>query len=526
MSELPPQEAEVCVGRRTAARPVVLATAALLGLAVAGGPLPGAEETPAKSQAAGAEKPVPEEQVSTTSHRLQVGGRELRYTATAGNYLLAEEDGTPKASVFFVAYTLDGADDPALRPVTFSFNGGPGAAAVWVHLGAFGPKKVRMDVEGMPLPPPGSLVPNEHTLLPETDLVFIDPVSTGWSRAVPGEDPQQFHGYEEDIRSVGEFIRLWTTRNGRWASPKFIAGESYGTTRAAGLAGYLQNRFGMYLNGLVLVSPVLNWLNQEFEIGNDLPCIIHLPTYAATAWYHGRLAGELSGDLEALLAEVEEFALTDYALALHRGDDLAPERRREIAGRIARYTGLAPDYVLRSNLCVPIYRFTKELLREEGKTVGRLDSRFTGYDRDAAGEFPEYDPSLVAVDVGYVTLLNDYLRRELGYETDLVYEALSPRVRPWSFDEQQNRYLNAAETLREAMVRNPSLRVLLTSGYYDLATPYFDADYTVAHLGLPEALRGNVEVTYYRAGHMMYIKQSEHAKLHDDLVAFYRAALP
>lgn len=505
---------------------------ALLGLLLAVG-APGrgaaAEAGTATAQdeekAAGEEKVIPEEQISTTHHTLAIGGRELAYTATAGNYLLKEEDGTPKASIFFVAYTLDGVDDPARRPVTFSFNGGPGAAAVWVHLGAFGPKKVRMDPEGFPLPPPGELVPNEHTLLPETDLVFIDPVSTGWSRAVPGQDPKQFHGVEEDIESVGELIRLWTARNGRWASPKFIAGESYGTTRAAGLAGYLQNRYGMYLNGLVLISPVLNWLNQEFEVGNQLPCMTHLPTYAATAWYHGKLPEELSADLEATLQEVEELALGDYALALHQGDALAPERREEIAGRLARYTGLSAEYVERSNLCVHIYRFIKELLRDEGKTVGRLDSRFTGHDRDQVGETPEYDPSLVAVDIGYVGLLNDYLRRELGYETDLVYESLSRRVWPWSFDEQQNRYLNVAETLRQAMTRNRSLQVLVASGYYDLATPYFDAEYTTAHLGLPEELRDHVEIAYYRAGHMMYIKETEHRKLHDDLAAFYRKAL-
>lgn len=473
-----------------------------------------------------ARPPLPEEQLSVTHHSITLNGERIDYTATAGNYLLKADDGTPKASVFFVAYTKDGVEDPGRRPVTFSFNGGPGAAAVWVHLGAFGPKRVAMGEEGFPLPPPGRLVTNEQSILDVTDLVFIDPVSTGYSRAVPGEDPKQFHGLEEDVEWVGELIRLWVTRNQRWASPKLIAGESYGTTRAAALAGYLQSRLGMYVNGLVLISSVLNWQNQEMDVGNDLPYAIHLPTYAATAWYHGKLAPDLADrPLGEVLAEVEEFALTDYILALHQGDRLSPERRREIAERVARYSGLSPEYVERSNLRILVYRFFKELLREEGKTVGRLDSRFTGYDRDSAGEFPEYDPASVGVDIGYVSLLNDYLRRELGYETDLVYESLSRRVWPWSFDEHENRYVNVAEVLRQAMTKSPTLKVLLTSGYYDFATPYFDTVYTVDHLMLPEELRGNVEIAFYEAGHMMYIRRPDHVKFRDDVVRFIRACV-
>jgi len=507
-----------------------LALSATLALCLSLGFLPMAlgEEGKAETGKAAQEAPKspPEEQVKATHHAMAVAGKKLSYTATAGNYVMKAEDGTPKASVFFVAYTLDGVENPGERPVTFSFNGGPGAAAVWVHMGAFGPKKVKMTPDGFALPPPGELVDNEYTLLPETDLIFIDPVSTGYSRPAPGEDPKQFHGVSEDIEWVGEFIRLWLTRNGRWASPKFIAGESYGTTRAAGLAAYMQQHSGIYLNGLVLVSSVLNWQNQDFDIGNDIPFMIHLPTYASTAWYHKRLPADLQAkSLEDLLAEVEAYALTDYALALHQGDLLSPERRREVAGRLARYTGLSQDFIERNNLRIVLWRFLKELLRDEGKTVGRLDSRFTGYDRDSGGENPEFDPASEAVNVGYVALLNDYLRRELGYETDLRYRSLAFEVWPWSFGDFENEYANLAEYLRQAMTRNPSLKVLITAGYYDFATPYFDSEYTIAHLELPEALRGNIGITYYEAGHMMYIREADHRKFRDDVVAFIREAV-
>ncbi len=489
-----------------------------------------AEENPPQAtegKAASAEfhPPQPEEKLSVTHHTATLGGRKLSYTATAGQYLLRTEEGKPRASVFFVAYTLDGVAEGMKRPVTFSFNGGPGAPALWVHLGAFGPKKVRLTDEGMPIAPPGELVDNEYSLLPATDLVFIDPVSTGFSRAVPGEAEKQFHGYKEDIESVGEFIRLWVSRNSRWGSPKFLAGESYGTTRAAGLANYLQSRFGMFLNGVVLISSVLNWQHHQFDAGNDMPYLIFLPSYAAAAWYHKRLPPELSGDLEKTLAEVEQFTLTDYALALLAGDALAPARRREVAERVARYTGLSVDYVERSNLRIEINRFTKELLRGQARTIGRLDARFLGYDRDSVGEVPDFDPALISVVQGFVTLFNDYVRRELGFESDLPYEYLAARVRPWSFAEFQNQYLNVGEDLRQAMVQNHSLKVLFAAGYYDFATPYFDAKFTSAHLGLPPEIARNVETVTFESGHMMYIRQADHQKLHQAVVDFLAKAV-
>jgi carboxypeptidase C (cathepsin A) len=486
----------------------------------AAAPVPGAPPAAPKPEA----KP-PEERTSRTQHSIELGGRELAYTATAGTLIIKAEDGTPKASFFYVAYTKDGVKDPGTRPVTFSFNGGPGSAALWVHIGAFGPRVVARDEEGMGLPLPGHLVDNENTLLDISDLVFLDPVSTGFSRAAPGQDPKQFHGVREDVESVGEMIRLWIARNQRWASPKFLAGESYGTTRAAGLADFLEQRYGMALNGVVLISSILNWQDQDMHPGNDLPYVIHLPTYAATAWFHKKLPAEYAGDQAKLLREVEDFARNEYASALMQGDLLPPERQKAVAEKVARYTGLSVDYVLRSNLRIDIYRFLKELLRGERKTVGRLDSRFTGSDLDAAGEQEEYDPSSESVDAPYTMLMQDYLRRDLGFQEDMIYERLNGKVFPWSWKGFENQYVNVAEPLRQAMVRNRALRVFMAAGVYDFATPYFDAFYTVDHLGLPADLRGHIEIERYQAGHMMYIRKADHRKLKSDLAAFYAEAL-
>lgn len=469
------------------------------------------------------DKPPLEDRLSVTHHTLAVDGQRMAYTANAGTVVLKDDDGKPKATLFYVAYLRDGVKDPATRPVTFCFNGGPGAASLWVHMGAFGPRQVERDAEGMGGPPPGRLIDNPDTLLDVSDMVFIDPIDTGYSRPAPGEEGKQFHGLHPDIEWVGEFIRLWTTRNERWASPKLIAGESYGTVRAAGLAAFLNDRFGMAINGIVLVSTILNFEDEDFRVGNDMPYIIHLPTYAATAWYHKKLPPELSGNLRATLDQAEAFARGEYAQALFEGDRLSPEKRREVAAKVARFTGLSPDYVLKSNLRVEIERFTKELLRGEGKTVGRLDGRFTGRDLDAVGENPEFDPAGVALDGPYTAAVNDYIRRELGYKDDRVYERLSRRVEPWSWD-GENQYVNMAEILRGAMTRNPHLQVLIASGYFDFATPYFDALFTVEHMGLPEELRGNVSIAHFEAGHMMYIRRAEHDKLKREIVALIERA--
>ncbi len=455
---------------------------------------------------------------------LTLEGRDLKLSATAGRMKLTDEAGKAKAELFFVAYTLDGVESPATRPITFAFNGGPGSSSVWLHLGLLGPQRVRMTAEGWAPPPPYELIPNAHSLLDVTDLVFIDPVTTGYSRAAEGESAAQFHGVSADVEWVAEFIRLYTTRELRWASPKFLAGESYGTTRAAALAGHLQERHGMYLNGLMLISSILNFQTARFDAGNDLPYVLFLPTYAATAWHHKRVSREYQNDLRAFLDEVERFAIAEYLPALARGDQLSGADRERLVARLGRYTGLSLEFIERCNLRIEIGRFTKELLRDERRTVGRLDSRFKGIDLDAAGERYEYDPSMSAILGPYTATLNDYVRRTLKYENDLPYEILTGRVQPWKYDEQ-NRYLNVAETLRKAMTRNPYLRVFVASGYYDLATPYFASDYTFAHLGLDPSLRGGVRFGYYAAGHMMYIHEGELARLKRDLAAFVAAAI-
>ncbi len=483
-----------------------------------------AEKAPEKPKEDKKTPPPPEEKSVQTKHTIRLGGQEIKYTATAGTILLKLEDGTPKASIFYIAYSKDDVADPAQRPLTFTFNGGPGSSSVWLHLGAFGPRRVQRGEAGSLLPPPYKLVDNDASLLDITDLVFIDPVSTGYSRAVPGEAPKQFHGIEEDVESVADFIRLYATRNKRWSSPKFLAGESYGTTRAAGLSGYLQQRYGMYLNGIVLISSILNFETARFDVGNDLPYILFLPTYTAIAWYHKKLPADLQGDLQKAVGESRKFAVGEYQDALLAGDALPAARRAEIAQKLARLSGLTPDYVERTNLRIEIMRFTKELLRSERRTVGRIDGRFTGIDRDAAGERPEFDPSLAAGTGPYAGMLNDYVRNDLKFDSDLPYEILTDRVRPWNYAPYENRYVNVAETLRLAMTQNPFLHVFVAKGYYDLATPFFAADYTFDHLGLDPSLRGHLSGAYYEAGHMMYVHPPSLAKLKVDVSQFIKSS--
>ncbi|MBN1261351.1 MAG: peptidase S10 [Anaerolineae bacterium] len=474
---------------------------------------------------------IPEETVSTTHHTVMIDGEVIAYTVTAGTLLLQEESDEkgvqPKASVFYVAYTRDDVVAVSDRPITFSFNGGPGSSSVWMHLGVLGPRRVQLAEDGGPVPPPYKLVNNEYSLLDKTDLVFIDPVSTGYSRPVPGEEARQFHSLETDIESVGEFIRLYTTRNMRWTSPKFLIGESYGTTRAAGLSGFLQQRHGIYLNGIMLISTILNFQSARFDTGNDLPYVLFLPTYAATAWYHQRLPGDLQAQpLQEVLAEVEQFARAEYTLALMRGARLPKDERAAIVRFLARYTGLSESYIERTNLRVEILRFVKELLRDDHRTVGRLDTRFTGIDRDAAGERFEFDPSYAIIQGPYTATFNDYVRRDLGFESDVPYEILTNLYTRWDYSKHQNQYVNVAETLRSALCQNPFLKVFVANGYYDLATPYFATDYTFNHLDLDPSLHDNISMVFYEAGHMMYVHLPSLAKLKADLAAFINAAVP
>lgn len=471
--------------------------------------------------------PSIEETSSVTQHSTSIHGEEINYTVITGTIILKEEDvdegEKQKASIFYVAYTKE--TDSSNRPVTFSFNGGPGSSSVWLHLGVLGPKRVHMDDEGKAVGPPFQLIANEHSLLDLTDLVFIDPVSTGYSRTVPKEKPEQFHTINKDIESVGEFIRIWTTRNKRWTSPKFLIGESYGTTRAAGLAGYLQQRHGMYLNGIMLVSSIINFITAQFDEGNDLPYILFLPTYTASAWYHQMLSGDLQVHFEKAIQEARDFALGEYTLALMKGNTLESEERKKVVVKLARLTGLSKTYIEGTNLRINIHRFCKELLREKGLTIGRFDSRYTGFDKDNVGERHEIDPSYAVILGAYTATMYDYLRRDLAYETDLPYEILKSLYKSWDYEEYQNHYVNTAKDLRMGFQLHPGLRVIVCNGYYDLATPFLATEYTFNHIPLPKQQQSNIKMTYYPAGHMMYLDQPSLEKLSEDLHTFINEAI-
>ncbi|MHA2304173.1 MAG: S10 family peptidase [Candidatus Hodarchaeales archaeon] len=472
-------------------------------------------------------KSPPEEELVETKHSSTINGEDIAYTVNVGTIIIKEEEEKKepqaKASIFFIAYTRDN-KKMEKRPLTFSFNGGPGSSSVWLHLGVLGPYRVIAEKDAQPVSPPYRLVNNEYSLLDVTDLVFIDPVSTGYSRAVPGEKNKKFHEFKQDIKTVAEFIRLYSSRYKRWTSPKFVIGESYGTTRAAGLAGHLQKELGMYLNGIMLISSILNFQTARFIPGNDLPYVLFLPTYTATAWYHNQLTENLQANLQHTLSEVSEFASNEYTLALMKGDTISEEERLQITKKLARYTGLSEKYIVGTNLRINIHKFVKELLRNSHRTVGRLDSRYTGIDRDDTGAEVDYDPSYAAIQGPYTATLNDYVHRELNFKSDLPYEILAPIYTDWKYEDYHNQYLNVAETLREAMSMNRFLKVFIANGYFDLATPFFATEYTFNHLGLDSTLRDNISMTYYEAGHMMYLHDPSLAKMKEDLGTFIQSA--
>lgn len=462
---------------------------------------------------------------AVTSHTVEIDGQSIAVTATAGKLLLKSEDGKPKARVFFVAYTKEGAK-PGERPITFCFNGGPGSSSVWLHLGMLGPKRVKLDSDAKPQRPPGELIDNPYSLLDVTDLVFVDPVSTGFSRPADGEDKSQFHGYREDLHSVGQFIHDFTTKYGRWGSPKFVLGESYGGLRAAGLAGHLQQRYRMDLNGVVLVSAVVDFRTIAFGGGNDLANVLFLPSYAATAWYHGALDDKwLDRPVEDVFAAARRFARGPYLRALAAGADLPAEQHENVVARMAELTGLSPEYIEGANLRVVMWQFGKELLRKRGQVVGRFDGRYLGVDPDHIGETTECDPSADAVFGLFTSAINQYLRDDLKVEDEGVYEILTDRVQPWNYDRFVNNYVSSEDALRTAMAANPYLKVFAACGYYDLATPAFAMEYTRDHLRLPAELRANFTTAYYEGGHMMYAHEPSLAKLRSDLIKFYDDAL-
>jgi carboxypeptidase C (cathepsin A) len=468
--------------------------------------------------------PPADEHESVTAHSVVVNGHTLRYHATAGTVTIRDESAKPTASVFYVAYTLDGAT-PGTRPVTFLYNGGPGSSSVWLHMGSFAPVRVKTANPEYIRPAPYGFGPNPDTLLDKTDLVFIDMIGTGYSRPLGDATGKDFWGVDEDADAFAKAIIRWTTKNSRWTSPKFLFGESYGTTRSAALAYQLQNR-GMALNGVILLSSILNYgIEQQ---GYDQSYISYLPSYAATAWYHHRIANRPT-DLPAFLQQVRDFAQGPYAQALAKGQNLPDAERDAIAEQMAAYTGLSPVFIKRANLRVDLNRFQKELLRDQALTVGRFDSRYTGIDADSAGESPDFDASDTAISGAFITTFRDYVQRDLKYTSQIPYRISVYDLKDfdwnWKHKAPGSEYPmnnpDVAVDLAAAIRTNPYLKVLSLNGWYDMATPFFATEYDIAHMLLDKKLRGNVSFRYYPSGHMVYLNPEALHQLHSDLAAFY-----
>ncbi len=456
----------------------------------------------------------PEEKTSITHGSARIGGQQINYTATAATYVIKADDGAPKATFFFVGYTKDEMPDKSKRPLSFVYNGGPGSASSYTHMG-LGPKRIVLTDDGFGMPAPYSIVENGDSFLDSTDMVFVDAISTGYSRPAPGENTAQFYGVVQDATYFADFIYQYLTRNERWASPKFLIGESYGTTRSAQLSSILQRRHQIYLNGIALLSSVGfgNW-------GEDDRTIFFLPTLIASAWYHKMLPPDLQKlSVNEIAQQARQFAHGEYAAALEKGDELPAAEYQKVVKNLARYTGLSPKYIEQTNLRVSPQRWFKELLRDKRQTVGRIDARFTGLDADAAGERYEYDSSLASYDGSYVAMFQDYVHRELKWNTDMYY-TLSGRVQPWD----QGQPGAPAESLRSAMTQQGHLKVLVLCGYYDVATPFNGIEHTFSHMNLEPSIRKNVSFAYYEAGHMMYIEKKSREKLHKDITGFINGA--
>ncbi len=475
-----------------------------------------------------------------TEHTMLVNGQPLHYRATAGYLPIENSTGQPLANLFFVAYErLDGSqrtedrqqttEGPAVlrppssvlrdRPLTFAFNGGPGASAVWLHLGAFGPKRAVLADDGTTLPAVTTLVDNESTWLEFTDLVFVDPVGTGFSRAAPGVEPDQFFEVQRDIETAAEFVRLFVTKNERWLSPSFIVAESYGTARAVGVTRRLQDRYGLYLRGLILLSSALDLQVISFDPGNDLPYVLSLPSYTAVALYHGKLREKPSFDLDRSLQRVQAWSLGQYVSALAKGNSLSLAEFQATARSLAEYTGLSQAMIARSRLRITNFAFAQELLGGAGRVLGLLDGRVTAPSGGRGGTWT--DPSLFITTGPFVAAFNSYVRADLGFQTDRPYIYLSDRANEsWNWGPGRRGYLNVAPILAEAMVLDNRLTVFAASGYYDLATPYLSQQYVFDHLDLPAALRGNITLRRYASGHQIYTSPEALRQLTADVKAF------
>lgn len=483
---------------------------------------------PAQAQDKPADKPaevaaaIPDPVVSVTRHSGTFGGQKIAYTATAGETYLKGDDGTPKAAIFSISYVKE-PRDPS-RPITFLFNGGPGSGSLWLHMGAFGPKRVAIPSNAIDDgAPPYRLIDNPESLLDVTDIVFIDPVGTGFSRALGKTDPKDYWGVSKDARSISEFIRTWLSENGRWNSPKFLGGESYGTTRSAAVANELEGRYNdVALNGIILISTILDFGLQAEVPGNEMAFIVNVPSMAATALYHGKVPGKPA--LEGFVEEARQFAIGPYASALLKGNKLQGEERARIRAQLARFTGLSEQYLENADLRVSPGRFYKELLRERGLTVGRLDARYTGKDYDNAGEEPDNDPSFYGIDAGYTAAVNSYVRDELKFSPERQYVTIGG-VRDWDWKlenagRDQEVYMNVTPYLARAMRENSGLRTFVAQGYYDFATPFFAAEYSLSRTGVPA---DRVHFEYYGSGHMMYVRDADLNKLSNDVRAFIQS---